>query len=119
MGCTPSIHVSQTGVVYCRESDESNSPRPSAQSIHYAQSQVKVGSHSASSGKSRQLDDSLRGNISITEAETQTSQSGVMRVSIIIVVTFFQGWGGSNFLVCICFRYHCVYDVLIYRRNNV
>ncbi|KAK7116051.1 hypothetical protein V1264_001805 [Littorina saxatilis] len=30
MGCTPSIHVSQTGVVYCRESDDSNSPRPSA-----------------------------------------------------------------------------------------
>ena len=29
MGCTPSIHVSQTGVVYCRESDDSNSPRPS------------------------------------------------------------------------------------------
>ena len=32
MGCTPSIHVSQTGVVYCRESDDSNSPRPSAYS---------------------------------------------------------------------------------------
>jgi hypothetical protein len=30
MGCTPSIHVSQTGVVYCRDSDDSNSPRPSA-----------------------------------------------------------------------------------------
>lgn len=29
MGCTPSIHVNQTGVVYCRESDGSNSPRAS------------------------------------------------------------------------------------------
>ncbi|XP_040585060.1 high affinity cAMP-specific and IBMX-insensitive 3',5'-cyclic phosphodiesterase 8B isoform X4 [Mesocricetus auratus] len=27
MGCTPSIHVSQSGVIYCRDSDESNSPR--------------------------------------------------------------------------------------------
>ncbi|XP_067874402.1 high affinity cAMP-specific and IBMX-insensitive 3',5'-cyclic phosphodiesterase 8A isoform X2 [Heterodontus francisci] len=26
MGCAPSIHVSQSGVVYCRESDGSNSP---------------------------------------------------------------------------------------------
>lgn len=25
MGCTPSIHVNQTGVVFCRESEESNS----------------------------------------------------------------------------------------------
>ncbi|XP_059156380.1 high affinity cAMP-specific and IBMX-insensitive 3',5'-cyclic phosphodiesterase 8B-like [Physella acuta] len=30
MGCTPSIHVSQTGVVYCRESEDSNSPHPSS-----------------------------------------------------------------------------------------
>lgn len=29
MGCTPSIHVNQTGVVYCRDSDSSNSPRAS------------------------------------------------------------------------------------------
>eukprot|EP00061_Rhincodon_typus_P015212 g42764.t1 len=26
MGCAPSIHVSQSGVVYCRDSDGSNSP---------------------------------------------------------------------------------------------
>ncbi|XP_040013358.1 high affinity cAMP-specific and IBMX-insensitive 3',5'-cyclic phosphodiesterase 8B isoform X3 [Xiphias gladius] len=26
MGCAPSIHVSQSGVIYCRDSDESNSP---------------------------------------------------------------------------------------------
>lgn len=29
MGCTPSIHVNQTGVVYCRDSDASNSSRAS------------------------------------------------------------------------------------------
>uniref|UniRef100_A0AC11CLB8 Phosphodiesterase 8B n=1 Tax=Ovis aries TaxID=9940 RepID=A0AC11CLB8_SHEEP len=27
MGCAPSIHVSQSGVIYCRDSDESSSPR--------------------------------------------------------------------------------------------
>ncbi|XP_061875541.1 high affinity cAMP-specific and IBMX-insensitive 3',5'-cyclic phosphodiesterase 8B isoform X7 [Colius striatus] len=26
MGCAPSIHVSQSGVIYCRDSEESNSP---------------------------------------------------------------------------------------------
>ena len=26
MGCTPSIHVSQTGVVYCQDSEEGSSP---------------------------------------------------------------------------------------------
>ena len=43
MGCTPSIHVSQTGVVDCRESDDSNSPRPSAYSsatFHTSQTHV-------------------------------------------------------------------------------
>nr|XP_047908021.1 high affinity cAMP-specific and IBMX-insensitive 3',5'-cyclic phosphodiesterase 8B isoform X2 [Anser cygnoides] len=30
MGCAPSIHVSQSGVVYCRDSDESSSPHQTA-----------------------------------------------------------------------------------------
>ncbi|XP_032069260.1 high affinity cAMP-specific and IBMX-insensitive 3',5'-cyclic phosphodiesterase 8B isoform X5 [Thamnophis elegans] len=30
MGCAPSIHVSQSGMIYCRGSDESNSPRQTA-----------------------------------------------------------------------------------------
>lgn len=30
MGCAPSIHVSQSGVIYCRDSDESNSPHHTA-----------------------------------------------------------------------------------------
>lgn len=29
MGCTPSIHLSQTGVVYCREAEDSNIPHTS------------------------------------------------------------------------------------------
>ncbi|XP_026570259.1 high affinity cAMP-specific and IBMX-insensitive 3',5'-cyclic phosphodiesterase 8B [Pseudonaja textilis] len=31
MGCAPSIHVSQSGVIYCRDSNESNSPRQTSQ----------------------------------------------------------------------------------------
>uniref|UniRef100_A0A8C8VID0 Phosphodiesterase n=1 Tax=Pelusios castaneus TaxID=367368 RepID=A0A8C8VID0_9SAUR len=30
MGCAPSIHVSQSGVIYCRDSDESTSPHQTA-----------------------------------------------------------------------------------------
>ncbi|XP_078473428.1 high affinity cAMP-specific and IBMX-insensitive 3',5'-cyclic phosphodiesterase 8B-like [Lampetra planeri] len=30
MGCAPSIHVSQSGVIYCRDSDDSTSPRQTA-----------------------------------------------------------------------------------------
>ncbi|NWZ32184.1 PDE8B phosphodiesterase, partial [Asarcornis scutulata] len=34
MGCAPSIHVSQSGVVYCRDSDEPSSPQQSAAALH-------------------------------------------------------------------------------------
>lgn len=30
MGCAPSTHVSQSGVIHCRDSDESNSPHQTA-----------------------------------------------------------------------------------------
>nr|XP_056703915.1 high affinity cAMP-specific and IBMX-insensitive 3',5'-cyclic phosphodiesterase 8B [Euleptes europaea] len=33
MGCAPSIHVSQSGVIYCRDSDESTSPRQTAAAL--------------------------------------------------------------------------------------
>uniref|UniRef100_A0ACB8EQD5 Uncharacterized protein n=1 Tax=Sphaerodactylus townsendi TaxID=933632 RepID=A0ACB8EQD5_9SAUR len=33
MGCAPSIHVSQSGVIYCRDSDESNSPHQTATTV--------------------------------------------------------------------------------------
>ncbi|XP_054908408.1 high affinity cAMP-specific and IBMX-insensitive 3',5'-cyclic phosphodiesterase 8B isoform X1 [Poeciliopsis prolifica] len=33
MGCAPSIHVSQSGVIYCRDSDESNSPHQTTTTI--------------------------------------------------------------------------------------
>ena len=76
MGCTPSIHVSQTGVVYCRESDESNSPRPSSLSAtqataphghHFQQTVIASGSAGPSSGRPP----------TISEAETQTSLSAM------------------------------------------
>ncbi|MFT7815613.1 high affinity cAMP-specific and IBMX-insensitive 3',5'-cyclic phosphodiesterase 8B isoform X2 [Arapaima gigas] len=34
MGCAPSIHVSQSGVIYCRDSDESNSPHQTTTTLH-------------------------------------------------------------------------------------
>lgn len=34
MGCAPSIHVSQSGVIYCRDSDESNSPHQTTAVSH-------------------------------------------------------------------------------------
>lgn len=36
MGCTPSIHVNQTGVVFCRESEESNSHIASYSATYHA-----------------------------------------------------------------------------------
>ena len=36
MGCTPSIHVNQTGVVYCKDSEVSASPRHSVTPRHSA-----------------------------------------------------------------------------------
>ncbi|XP_005098745.2 high affinity cAMP-specific and IBMX-insensitive 3',5'-cyclic phosphodiesterase 8B, partial [Aplysia californica] len=50
MGCTPSIHVSQTGVMYCRESEESNSPRPSTLVPAYNASHTTVAAASSSCG---------------------------------------------------------------------
>ncbi|KAJ3605165.1 hypothetical protein NHX12_027215 [Muraenolepis orangiensis] len=35
MGCAPSIHVSQSGVIYCRDSDESNSPHQTTTTISH------------------------------------------------------------------------------------
>ena len=83
MGCAPSITVSQSGVVYCRDSDESNSPKPS-----FSQQQIVH----IRTGNAAELSDTglsttgtavtvfnkkeRRGTISI-EAETQTSKSAV------------------------------------------
>ncbi|XP_077989620.1 high affinity cAMP-specific and IBMX-insensitive 3',5'-cyclic phosphodiesterase 8B-like isoform X2 [Glandiceps talaboti] len=83
MGCAPSIHVSQSGVVYCRDSDESNSPRPSSFSHHQQQHThlirstdiTEAGPSSTGvAGPTQVGRRDRRGTISI-EAETQTSRS--------------------------------------------
>lgn len=92
MGCAPSITVSQSGVVYCRDSDESNSPRPSSFGVQQhlqvrtaggsggADGGLEVTSSSGTTGVGTismihgRMD--RRGTISI-EAETQTSRSTV------------------------------------------
>ncbi|KAM8872562.1 high affinity cAMP-specific and IBMX-insensitive 3',5'-cyclic phosphodiesterase 8B isoform 2-T2 [Synchiropus picturatus] len=87
MGCAPSIHVSQSGVIYCRDSDESNSPHQTttisqgtihglfiktdaAESVLAYQSRHSRGS----SQRERRIPGGGRARI---EAETQTSHSSV------------------------------------------
>jgi high affinity cAMP-specific and IBMX-insensitive 3',5'-cyclic phosphodiesterase 8 len=74
MGCTPSIHVSQTGVVYCRDSDESNSPHPSSLGATQVVHQTTVIAGPSQGQGSRQQPTGKASTISITEAETQTSR---------------------------------------------
>ncbi|XP_071844732.1 high affinity cAMP-specific and IBMX-insensitive 3',5'-cyclic phosphodiesterase 8B-like isoform X2 [Apostichopus japonicus] len=83
MGCAPSITVSQSGVVYCRDTDETNSPRHSSfsqqQHIHIRTATTDV---TAEAGSSRGGTTTViyhgrkdrRGTISV-EVETQTSRS--------------------------------------------
>lgn len=59
MGCAPSIHVSQSGVFYCREGEirEGSSPRPRASSaseiVGHIRSSSDSGSHLSSTSSSR------------------------------------------------------------------
>lgn len=92
MGCAPSITVSQSGVVYCRDSDESNSPKPSSfsqqQHVHITTTTgadidgaLPVGSLGTAGTSTTTVTvyhggSDRRGTISI-EAETQTSRSSV------------------------------------------
>ncbi|XP_078621507.1 high affinity cAMP-specific and IBMX-insensitive 3',5'-cyclic phosphodiesterase 8B-like isoform X9 [Branchiostoma floridae x Branchiostoma japonicum] len=89
MGCAPSIHVSQSGVVYCRDSDGgSNSPHPSgfSRSYHTHIHHGAVGPISikteATDGDPPTLVQTLavkkerRGTITF-EAETQTSRTNM------------------------------------------
>ena len=62
MGCTPSIHVNQTGLVYCRDSDELTSQHASQSATIIAGNKVLRTettelSHSSSSGRVRIQDD--------------------------------------------------------------
>lgn len=79
MGCTPSIHVNQTGVVYCRDSDESTSQHASQSATVIAGKTVVRAettdiSHSSSSGKLKRIDIA---NILEEEAEINTISSTV------------------------------------------
>ncbi|XP_030048151.1 high affinity cAMP-specific and IBMX-insensitive 3',5'-cyclic phosphodiesterase 8B isoform X2 [Microcaecilia unicolor] len=103
MGCAPSIHVSQSGVIYCRDSDESNSPHQTttisqgtATTLHglfiktdAADSIPSVLAYQnrhgvarrASSRWERSRDTGPSGQHRCIEAETQTSHSSLKQVS--------------------------------------
>jgi len=81
MGCAPSIHVSQSGVFYCRdEIREGSSPRPRASSpseiVGHIRTSSDSGSHISTSSSSRNRGSNKKGQNShrgsSIEAETQT-----------------------------------------------
>ncbi|KAM7392476.1 hypothetical protein PAMA_007543 [Pampus argenteus] len=93
MGCAPSIHVSQSGVIYCRDSDESNSPHQTttisqgtAATLHglfiktdaaeNIPSVITYQSRHSRNNSYRDRKENSGGHIRI-EAETQTSHTSV------------------------------------------
>lgn len=92
MGCAPSIHVSQSGVVYCRGSDEPSSPQQSAAALHglFVKTEAADSIPAVLAYRSRQPPPSCAGprrkergpararapRCCGTEAETQTSSAG-------------------------------------------
>lgn len=93
MGCAPSIHVSQSGVIYCRDSDESNSPHQTttisqsttatlhglfikSDAAETIPSVITYQSRHSRNNSSRDRRDNSRGHGRI-EAETQTSHTCV------------------------------------------
>uniref|UniRef100_A0A3Q4N448 Phosphodiesterase n=1 Tax=Neolamprologus brichardi TaxID=32507 RepID=A0A3Q4N448_NEOBR len=93
MGCAPSIHVSQSGVIYCRDSDESNSPHQTttisqgnATTLHglfiktdaaeTIPSVITYQSRHSRNNSCRDRKENSGGHIRI-EAETQTSHTSV------------------------------------------
>ncbi|KAM9820508.1 high affinity cAMP-specific and IBMX-insensitive 3',5'-cyclic phosphodiesterase 8B [Neosynchiropus ocellatus] len=80
MGCAPSIHVSQSGVIYCRDSDESNSPHQTATISQGTIHGLFIKTDAAESVLAYQSRHSRRtpgGEPARIEAETQTSHSSV------------------------------------------
>ncbi|RXN33425.1 high affinity cAMP-specific and IBMX-insensitive 3, 5 -cyclic phosphodiesterase 8B isoform X1 [Labeo rohita] len=93
MGCAPSIHVSQSGVIYCRDSDESNSPHQTttisqgtATTLHglfiktdaadTIPSVIAYQSRHTRTNSHRERRENSGGHM-CTEAETQTSSASV------------------------------------------
>ncbi|XP_051907444.1 high affinity cAMP-specific and IBMX-insensitive 3',5'-cyclic phosphodiesterase 8B isoform X1 [Hippocampus zosterae] len=103
MGCAPSIHVSQSGVIYCRDSDESNSPHQTTTTISQGggggalhglfiktdaadaiPSVIAYQSRHSSFNSRRERRDTGGGGGGahvLIEAETQTGDAGVKQVS--------------------------------------
>ncbi|XP_068695222.1 high affinity cAMP-specific and IBMX-insensitive 3',5'-cyclic phosphodiesterase 8A-like isoform X4 [Montipora foliosa] len=90
MGCAPSIHVSQSGVFYCRdEIREGSSPRPRPSSpseiVGHIRTSSDSGSHISSSSSSRNRGINKKGQNShrgsSIEAETQTYDTRTMETS--------------------------------------
>lgn len=94
MGCTPSIHVNQTGLVICRESEDSNSHIASYSAAYHTRVVKSDGTTETSSGVAvtsldtqsafKELIPALtlkQGNESLNiEAQTQTSIRIEMKV---------------------------------------
>jgi len=87
MGCAPSIHVSQSGVFYCRDDiREGSSPRPRPSSpseiVGHIRTSSDSGSHISSSSSSRNRGINKKGQNShrgsSIEAETQTYDPSTM-----------------------------------------
>ncbi|XP_032227303.1 high affinity cAMP-specific and IBMX-insensitive 3',5'-cyclic phosphodiesterase 8A isoform X2 [Nematostella vectensis] len=87
MGCAPSIHVSQSGIVIREEIREGSSPRPRASSpseigVGHLRSSSDSGSHISTSSSSRYRGSYKRSHYSARgssiEAETQTQDQGIM-----------------------------------------
>ncbi|XP_072113966.1 high affinity cAMP-specific and IBMX-insensitive 3',5'-cyclic phosphodiesterase 8B isoform X4 [Mobula birostris] len=89
MGCAPSIHVSQSGVIYCRDSDDSNSPHQTTTisqgtaTVHgfFIKTDAAESLPSVLAYQSRATRTSSRRekkeNSNCIEAETQTSHTSV------------------------------------------
>ena len=98
MGCTPSIHVNQTGLVICRESEDSNSHIASYSAAYHTRVVKSDGTTETSSGVAvTSLDKQSafkelvpltlkQGNESLNiEAQTQTSIRIEMKVCLILL----------------------------------
>ncbi|XP_029431248.1 high affinity cAMP-specific and IBMX-insensitive 3',5'-cyclic phosphodiesterase 8B isoform X2 [Rhinatrema bivittatum] len=98
MGCAPSIHVSQSGVIYCRDSDESNSPHQTttlsqgtAATLHglfiktdaadSIPSVLAYQTRHGAAGRAGSRRERGAGPHCCIEAETQTSHASVKQVS--------------------------------------
>ena len=97
MGCAPSIHVSQSGVFYCRdEIHEGSSPRPRPSSpseiVGHIRTSSDSGSHISTSSSSRNRGINKKGQNShrgsSIEAETQTYDPKTMETSKVKSVLF-------------------------------